>query len=121
MCGLILSQSCFRWLPALLAILLVFGGVCQFSGDAHAAALMSEHEGDQSGGLDHHGSAHLISCDEALIPASSEYPVGYDVAAPALSLEALVGLLQDRVADAGRSALPHRGTPLFLLHAALLI
>jgi hypothetical protein len=112
-----------RWFSATRATLLTFliatllGHVCVLPLHAHAAATATTHQhGDESDGSGQ--AAHIGSC-EALASSPIVQPVvivtgtAERVATP---LEAATWAVRDRVA-----APPPRSTPLFLLHASLLI
>jgi hypothetical protein len=102
---------------ALLAVLIatLLGHVCVLPLHAHGAATTDQH-GHDSDATDQ--AAHIGSC-EALASSPIVYPLAIVTSTAewaASPLEAATSLVYHRVA-----APPPRSTPLFLLHASLLI
>jgi hypothetical protein len=109
------------WLLVLAAVLIVVGNVCEFSGKAHGATVVSEHDSEQSGEAHHHGAAHLTTCEDGGVSTSSSYPVLPDVAVSTPMLGRFLEAQRLRGLIVGRQPVSFGGPPLFLLHAALLI
>jgi hypothetical protein len=104
---------------ALLALLIatMLGHVCVLPLHAHAATAATTHQHeDESGGTDQ--AAHIGSCEAlASSPIVHSLAVVMGIAEWAASpLQVATWIARDRV-----TAPPPRSTPLFLLHAALLI
>lgn len=105
-----------RWALLTLLIASLLGHVCVLSLHAHAATATTHHHGDESDGSGQ--AAHIGSC-EALASSPIAQPVVVVTGTAeraATPLEAAAWFVHDRVA-----APPPRSTPLFLLHASLLI
>jgi hypothetical protein len=104
---------------ALLAVLMatLLGHVCVLPLHAHAAAATNDQHGHDSDATDQ--AAHIGSC-EAVVASSPIMPplavLTSTAEWAASSLEAATGVAADHVA-----APPPKSTPLFLLHASLLI
>jgi hypothetical protein len=110
------SSSAMGW--ALLAVLIatLLGHVCVLPLHAHAAATTTDQHGHGSDTPDQ--AAHIGSCEAlASSPIVHSLAVVSSTAEWAASpLEAVTWVAPDRVA-----APPPKSTPLFLLHASLLI
>jgi hypothetical protein len=110
-----------KWLLVFAAVLIVVGNICEFSGEAHGAALAPEHRSDQSSEPHHHGAAHLSTCENDAVSTSSAHPIAHYAATFTPSLEGFVEPPDVRAVVVGRLPIPLSGPPLFILHAALLI
>lgn len=110
-----------KWLLVVAAVLIVAGNVCEFSGEAHGATVVPEHESQQSGEAHHHGAAHLATCEDGGLSISNTYPVLPDVVVVPPTLERFLESVHLRAVAVGRLPVSLSGPPLFLLHAALLI
>jgi hypothetical protein len=109
--------SATRWALVALLIATMLGHVCVLPLHAHAAPPPPTHQHeDESGATDQ--AAHIGSCEAlAASPIVQPFAVVTGMAEWARSpLQAPTWVAHDRVA-----APPPRSTPLFLLHAALLI
>jgi hypothetical protein len=104
-----------RWALLTLLIATLLGHVCELPVHAHAATATHQH-GQGSDGTDQ--AAHIGSC-EALASSPIVQPVAVvtgTAEGAATPLEPATWDVSDRVA-----APPPKSTPLFLLHASLLI
>jgi hypothetical protein len=107
--------SATRWALLTLLIATLLGHVCVLPLHAHATTAATHQHGDESDGTD---QAHIGSC-EALLSSPIAQPLAVVTSTAewaASPLEATAWVVYDRVA-----APPPRSTPLFLLHASLLI
>src|SRR5262249_14116384 len=109
--------SAMRWALIMLFVTMLLGHVCVLPLHAHATTASTHHQHqDESDGTDQ--AAHIGSC-EALAPSPIVQPLAVVTSTPdcvGWPLEAGTWLVYDRLA-----APPPRSTPLFLLHASLLI
>jgi|RhiMetdeSRZDD1v2_1073273.scaffolds.fasta_scaffold20270_5 hypothetical protein len=108
--------SATRWALLTLLIATLLGHVCVLPFHAHAATATPHQHGDESDGTDQ--TAHIGSC-EALAPSPIVHPLPVGTTATewaAVRFEPTTWVVHDPVV-----APPPRSTPLFLLHAALLI
>ena len=109
-------SSAMGW--ALLAVLIptLLGHVCVLPFHAHAAAATTDQHGHDSDTTDQ--AAHIGSC-EAVASSQIAHPFAVVTSTAeweASPLEAVTWVAPGRV-----TALPPKSTPLFLLHASLLI
>ena len=104
-----------------VAILIVAGNACEYSGEAHVSTRAPQHESDQSSDQHHHSAAHLTSCEGAAVSVSSAPVVGHDAAPLMPRLEAFLEPRHLQAVVVERRAVSLSGPPLYLLHAALLI
>jgi hypothetical protein len=105
-----------RWGLVTLLSATLLGHVCVLPLHAHATTAATHQHGDEADGTDQ--AAHIGSC-EALAPSSIVQPVAVVTSTAewaAMPLEPATWVAHERVA-----APPPKSTPLFLLHASLLV
>lgn len=110
------QSSAMRWALLILLIATLLGHVCVLPLHVHASTLTTHQHGEESDATDE--AVHIGSC-EASASASMAVPLPVVTTTaewPDARWEAATWVVNDPVA-----APPARSTPLFLLHAALLI
>jgi len=105
----------------LAAILLVVGNLCEFVGEAEASAPIGAHEESAPAHDHHHTSAHLASCQNGGVPASSPVLVFPEIITSPPSVEMFLMPVHVPSVTIGRLPESFNGPPLFILDATLLI
>ena len=105
----------------LLAVFAWLGNVCEFSDENHTLVVPAAGDSTRPREAQHQAVDHTAWCDETVVPASFLAHVTPDVASlpPLVLTISLIVALSSR--REGKAAAPLRRSPLFLLHAALLI
>src|SRR5215470_8586652 len=114
------SRPMHSWVLVLVAMLLVVGNLCEFVGEAEASAPIGAHEKNAPTDDHHHTSAHLASCQNGGVPATSPVLVFLEIITPP-SVEVFLVPLHAPSVAIGRLPESLKGPPLFILHATLLI
>jgi len=115
------SRPMHSWVLVLAAILLVVGNLCEFVGEAEASAPIGAHEENAPAHDHHHTSAHLASCQNGGVPASSPVLVFPEIITPPPSVEMFLMPVHVPSVTIGRLPESFNGPPLFILDATLLI
>ena len=115
------SRPMHSWVLVLAAILLVVGNLCEFVGEAEASAPIGAHEENAPAHDHHHTSAHLASCQNGGVPASSPVLVFPEIIIPPPSVEVFLMPVHVQSVTIGRLPESFNGPPLFILDATLLI